>query len=139
MRRPRLVIADDNPRIMKAVSTLLEDSFEIVGNAMDGEAALNAVLDLNPDVLVADLSMPVMTGLELAACLRQLNHRVRVVLLTVQEDLGCARSIEAAGLHGYVFKRRAAIDLIPAIELALSGGRFASHAPDNEYCRIAEA
>ena len=87
MRRPRLVIADDDTRLLSIVSSLLEQFFEIAGSATDGEAALNAVLDIDPDVLVVDLSMPIMNGVEVAKCLRQLNHRVRVVLLTVLEGL----------------------------------------------------
>ncbi len=139
MRRPRLVIADDNPALLQIVCDLLEDSFEVAGNAEDGEAALNAVLHLNADVLVLDLSMPVMSGLDVASYLRRVNHPVRIVLLTVHEDLGWVRNVDATGIHGYVFKRRAATDLVPAIEHALKGRRFASPAFDSEVFRAVDA
>ncbi len=137
MRRPRLVIADDNPDLLRVVADLLRHAFEVVATVMDGEAALQAVMTLDPDVLVIDLSMPAMDGLEAADCVRQLNRRVRIVLLTVQEDLCCDPRI--AAVHGYVFKRRAAADLVPAIELALAGGRFASPSHDGRRCQVADA
>jgi DNA-binding NarL/FixJ family response regulator len=130
MRRPRLIIADDNPHVLRAVCGLLEDTFDIAGHAMDGEAALNAVLDLDPDVLVVDLSMPLMNGLEVASYLRRLNHRVRTVLLTLHEDLAGVACVDAVGVHAYVIKRRAATDLVPAIEQALSSSRRAAHAAE---------
>ena len=134
MRRPRLVIADDDTRLLSIVSSLLEQFFEIAGSATDGEAALNAVLDIDPDVLVVDLSMPIMNGVEVAKCLRQLNHRVRVVLLTVLEGLEDVLRDERFGIHGYVFKRRVGTDLVPAIEQALNGERFSSLVCDTTRC-----
>jgi DNA-binding NarL/FixJ family response regulator len=124
MRRPRVVIADDHPNVLRAVSKLLEESFVIVARAMDGAAALDAVLDLNPDVLVVDLAMPIKNGLEVARCLRRLHSRVRVVLLTVYDEIDCSPNA-ATGIHRYVAKHRAATDLVPAIELALRDARFA--------------
>jgi DNA-binding NarL/FixJ family response regulator len=118
MRRPRVVIADDHPDVLRAVSKLLEESFEIVARAMDGASAVAAVIELNPDVLVVDLSMPVKNGLEVARSLRRLNSRVRVVLLTVHDEIDCSPNA-TDGIHGYVAKHRAAVDLIPAIELVL--------------------
>ena len=124
MRRPRLVIADDHPDVLRAVCALLEEPFEIVARAMDGAAALDAVLELNPDVLVVDLVMPIKNGLEVARCLRRLNGRVRVVLLTVHDEIDCSPNA-ATGIHKYVAKHRAAVDLVPAIELALRDAQFA--------------
>ena len=134
MRRPRLVIADDDTRLLNIVSSLLEQFFEIAGSATDGEAAVDAVIDSDPDVLVVDLSMPLMTGVEVAKCLRQLNHRVRVVLLTVHEGLQDVLRDERFGIHGYVFKRRVGTDLVPAIERVLNGEQFSSRAFDTARC-----
>ena len=134
MRRPRLVIADDDTRLLNIVSSLLEQFFEVAGSATDGEAALNAVLDIDPDVLVVDLSMPIMNGVVVAKCLRQLNHRVRVVLLTVHEGLEDVLRDERFGIHGYVFKRRVGTDLVPAIKQALNGERFSSLVCDTTRC-----
>ena len=139
MRRPRLILADDNPHLLRVIRGLLEETFEVVASAADGDAALRAVLDLNPDVLVVDQAMPRMTGLEVAARLQRLGHRVRIVLFTVQEDLGCVRRLETRGVHGYVFKRRVATDLVPAIELVLAGGLFVSREVGREDCRLAQA
>ena len=93
-----------------------------------------AWLDIDPDVLVVDLSMPIMNGVEVAKCLRQLNHRVRVVLFTVHEGLEDVLRDERFGIHGYVFKRRVGTDLVPAIEQALNGERFSSLACDTTRC-----
>ncbi len=128
--RPRLVLADDNPQFMTAVALLLNRSFEIVGTATDGAAALKVVLEMDPDVLVVDLSMPLMTGLEVARQLQRVHHRARIVLLTVLEDRDLMRACGAAGIQGYVIKRRAATDLVRAVEAATTGQRFASPASE---------
>src|SRR4051794_7110260 len=106
MSRPRVLIVDDNIRVIDLVSRHLREEFEIVGTARDGAAGLAAALDLQPDLIVSDLSMPILSGLELASRLREMNHRARVVILTVHRDADLARIAREKGAVGYVLKDR---------------------------------
>jgi DNA-binding NarL/FixJ family response regulator len=128
MSRPRVLIVDDNIRVIDLVSRHLREEFEIVGTALDGAAGLAAALDLQPDLIVSDLSMPIMSGLELASRLREVNHRARVVILTVHRDADLARIAREKGALGYVLKDRVRTDLAEALRRALRGRPYLSPA-----------
>jgi DNA-binding NarL/FixJ family response regulator len=120
MTRARILLADDNASMLERVASLLSAEFEIVAMVRDGQAALEAIARLKPDVAVLDVSMPVMTGLEAAAALARTEQPPRVVFLTIHEDeefVGAARRVGAAG---YVLKREMFHALIPAVADALS-------------------
>ena len=122
----RVLVADDNARILKAVSALLGNSFDVVDLVADGRAALQAALKLDPDLIVLDVSMPGMSGIEVARELTRRRSKARVVFLTVHEDAEILASCLAAGGLGYVVKELMGSDLIPAINEALAGREFVS-------------
>lgn len=98
----------------------------VVGTASNGPAALDAVIALRPDVVVLDISMPGMTGLEVASALRDLGSHAAVVFLTVHDDRDFIAAAQEAGGTGYVIKRRLASDLIVAVQEAIAGRPFVS-------------
>lgn len=124
--RTRVVLVDDNPAMLSAVTQLLRNSYVVAGAFLDGESALQEWTNLCPDVLVLDISMGGLSGLEVAENLQVLGSRAKIVFLTVYEDSEYVTSAFAAGASAYVFKSRIATDLIPAIDKARSGGTFVS-------------
>ncbi len=124
--RTRLVVADDNPRVFEQLMLMLDREFEVVAYAGTGREAIDAALRLSPDVLVLDISMPVLSGLRAAEQLRDQGCRFPVVFLTVHEDEEYVRAARDAGALGYVLKSRMASDLVPAIKAALDGHTFVS-------------
>ncbi len=126
MNRPRVLLADDHEGMLDRVKRLLEKEFQVVGTVGDGQAALEAVAELRPDVLILDISMPVLDGLQAALRLKQKKSKVKIVFLTVHEDPDFARAALAMGALGYVVKPRLATDLLVAIKEALAGRSFVS-------------
>jgi DNA-binding NarL/FixJ family response regulator len=123
----RVLLADDNVQILEYVRRFLStDSCEIVGAVTDGQAAVVAAAELQPEVVVLDLSMPVLNGIEAAKRILEAKPSARIVLLTVEKDSDACRTALDAGACGYVLKTRLTSDLPPAIELARYGGRFVS-------------
>lgn len=112
--------------MLAVVAQLLETIFDVVGMVGDGESLLEAASDLQPDVLVLDISMPVITGIEAARRLKKSGNAARIVFLTVHEDPDFVRASLAAGAFGYVVKPRVATDLVVAIREALAGRIFIS-------------
>ena len=126
MSRASVLLADDHEPFLAVERRLLEPEFEVVEPVRDGRAAVEAAARLTPDLLVLDLSMPVMDGIEAARSLRASGSRVRIVFLTVHGDPDYVRAAFAAGALGYVVKCRLASDLLPALRDALAGRQFVS-------------
>jgi DNA-binding NarL/FixJ family response regulator len=126
MIRTRVIIADDLPPLLFTVASLLEDTFDVVAMEVDGRAALSAAIKLKPELLVLDISMPVLSGIEVAQELKRLGNPAKIVFLTVHEDADILRTCHDAGGLGYVIKLRLDSDLIPAMEEALVGRQFTS-------------
>ena len=126
MSRIRVLLADDHERVLEYVREFLSTEFEIVAAVTDGKTALDAAAHLRPDVVVLDISMPVLTGLQVARLLQDVDSRVKIVFLTVDKDPDTCRAAIETGAVGYVLKARLVTDLIPAIKLATEGGRFIS-------------
>jgi DNA-binding NarL/FixJ family response regulator len=122
--RPRVLLADDHPNVLEIVRVLLESSYDVVGTAADGQAVLDAVELLQPDVVVLDISMPVMSGIEAAR--RLAKNGPRVVFLSVHLDETLVDVALAAGGRACVHKAHAAEDLLPAIREVLEGRVFIS-------------
>lgn len=135
MRFPRILLADDAPGVIKVVSQLLHDHFYVVGSAQNGKQALDAAAHLSPDIVVLDISMPVLNGIQVAEHLRDSGSTARVVFLTVNEDQDYIDAAFSAGAYGYVLKSRIALDLIPAIQRALQGYKFTSLPPSASAVR----
>jgi DNA-binding NarL/FixJ family response regulator len=121
-----VLLADDHQWILDEASKLLESSFEVVGYAQNGQAALDLVESKHPDVLVTDINMPELDGIRLVQQLRAINSQVRVVFLTVEEDPEYVSAAFRLGAHAYVVKRRMNCDLTRAVEEVLAGRRFVS-------------
>jgi DNA-binding NarL/FixJ family response regulator len=126
MASPRVLLADDMPEMVESVTQLLRRDFDVVGYAENGEEAIEAIADLNPDLLVLDISMPVLNGIQVASLLRESGSSVRLIFLTVHEDPDYIEAAFSVGASGYVFKSRVATDLIPAVEGVLRGRKFTS-------------
>ncbi len=122
----RVLLADDHGAMLDTVERLVAREFDVVGTVADGQTALECTERLQPDVLVTDISMPGMSGIELVRLLTAANSVVRVVILTVHENADYLRESLAAGALGYVVKSKIASDLVDAIEAAYAGRRFAS-------------
>jgi DNA-binding NarL/FixJ family response regulator len=123
---PRVLLADDHPKMLEQVAQLLARESEIVGAVENGEQLIAAALSLDPDVIVLDISMPVLNGIEAARHLQKSCSRAKVIFLTMQEDDAFVAAAVLAGALGYVLKRRISIDLIPAIRQVLQGQVFVS-------------
>ena len=132
MTGKRVVLADDLTPVLSTVAKLLNGSFEIVGMVSDGVSALEATLTLDPDVAVLDISMPGMSGIEVARELKKRGSSAKIVFLTVHEDSDILATCRAAGGLGYVVKVLMETDLIPAINEALAGREFVSHFPSQQ-------
>jgi DNA-binding NarL/FixJ family response regulator len=124
--RIRVLLADDNEEILDRVTTLLAADCDVVGAVRDGRQALEAVQDLKPDVLVLDISMPVMNGIETAHLLKEAGAKVRIIFLTVHDDPNFAKEALETGALGYVLKPRIASDLMAAINEVHAGRTFVS-------------
>jgi DNA-binding NarL/FixJ family response regulator len=122
----RILLADDHPQLLERVTALLRSSFNVVGTAHNGAELVAEAMRLDPDVIVADISMPVLTGIEAAHELHEAGSRARFVFLTVHSEDEFLRACMAEGALGYVVKSRMRTDLIPAIQAALSGQSYVS-------------
>jgi DNA-binding NarL/FixJ family response regulator len=130
MSRARVLLADDHQAIIERVTQLLTPDFEIVGTAGDGQAALDGAAALKPDVVVLDISMPAVSGLDVANQLLQASEPPRIVFVTMHMDREFIAAAKRLGASGYVLKRNVGVDLIPALKLALEGGRAFPEFPD---------
>jgi DNA-binding NarL/FixJ family response regulator len=123
---PRVLLVDDNETILERATATLSPAFEIVGAVKNGPAALEAVSALRPDVVVLDISMPGMSGLEVAGRLRRSGSVVPIVFLTIHDDEELVQAAQAAGGIGYVSKTMLPSDLIFAVNEACAGRRYVS-------------
>src|SRR5262249_44067339 len=124
--RARILVADDHQSLLDRVVSILHDEFDIVGTVTDGTALVQAEADLSPDVVVIDISMPGMSGLEAASCIRRRGSRPAVVCLTAHQEPEIVEAALRSGVLGYVTKTSLAQDLVPAVRSVLGGRRFVS-------------
>jgi len=123
---PRVVLVDDSVEIVEHVAGMLGKDFEIVGKFYDGESVLRELSRLKPNVIVLDISMGKLSGIEVAQRLRHSTCSARIVFLSVHDSSEFVSAALAAGASGYVFKSRLGVDLIPAIVAVCSGNLFVS-------------
>jgi DNA-binding NarL/FixJ family response regulator len=123
---PRVLIADDHQSLLKAESALLSPYFDVVGTAADGAALVSEACRLHPDVIVTDVSMPILNGIDAVYKLRELGSTAKFVFVTVQSEREFVEACMEAGALGYVQKVCLKHDLVPAIEAALAGRSYIS-------------
>jgi DNA-binding NarL/FixJ family response regulator len=123
-RRPRILLADDHTMLLDAFRRLLEPRCEIVDTACDGHALLDLAASTGPDVIVLDISMPRLNGMDACAQLRRKMSGMRFVFLTVNEDPDIAAEAIRLGASGYLLKSSASVELFTAIEQALAGKTY---------------
>jgi DNA-binding NarL/FixJ family response regulator len=124
MSLPRVILADDHTILLEALRKLLEPHCEIVSTVADGRTLLETAALLKPDVIVADISMPLINGLDTGARLKEVLPRMKLVFLTMNEDPDLAVEALRCGASGYLLKTSAASELIRAIQLVLKGKSY---------------
>ena len=124
MKQARVLLADDHVLVAEALKVLLAEEFDLVGVVEDGRALVKAAQELQPDVIVADISMPHLNGLEALPRVKIVAPSAHVVFLTMHRDVAYARRALEAGASGFVLKHSAPAELILAIRSALQGRTF---------------
>ncbi len=124
MKRPRILLADDHRMVAEGLRSLLAADFELVAVVEDGRALIEAAQRLRPDVIVADITMPQLNGLDALAALKKQNPEVKVVFLTMHRDVAYARRALDEGALGFVLKHSAPAELVLAIRAALDGKTY---------------
>jgi len=123
-QRLRVLLADDHLMVAEALKSLLAPEFDLVGVVQDGRAMVEAAATLRPDVIVADITMPHLNGIDALILLRQRGDRVPVVFLTMHRDANFARRALDAGASGFVLKHSAPAELLLAVRAALEGKTY---------------
>lgn len=137
MSRPRVLLADDHRLVSEGLKSLLTEDFDIVGMVEDGRALVASAKELHPDVIVADISMPHLNGIDAIAQLKKNNASVKVILLTMHQDPAYARRALEAGAVGFVVKHSAPAEIVMAIHAALKGQTFITPALASDVLRQA--
>src|SRR5581483_11885734 len=128
MARPRLLLVDDHELLLDGLRKLLETDFEIVGTAADGRAAVSAFEEFHPDLLLLDIALPLLNGIEAARQIRRTSPSARILFLTMQTDRIYVEEAFRAGAAGYVIKQGGARELVEAIRSVLRGRYYVSPA-----------
>jgi len=124
MKKPRVLLADDHKIVIEGLRSLLEDEFEILGHVEDGRALVEQTSTLHPDVIVADISMPLLNGIEAARQIKKIDENIKIVFLTMHQDATYAANAFEAGASGFVLKHSASSELIRAIHEAIKGRTY---------------
>ena len=125
-RRPRILLADDYAPIITAIRGLLEPAWEVVGSVSDGRELIPAALSLEPDVLIVDLLLPELNGLEACRAIMRAKPTSRIVLITAAGDPDLIQPVFDAGASAFVRKELMVDDLPAALETVLAGGTYCS-------------
>jgi DNA-binding NarL/FixJ family response regulator len=124
MKRPRILLGDDHAIVLDGLRRILEPHCDIVGSAEDGRALVAAAEKLRPELVVADISMPLLNGIEAARQIRKAHPQTKVIFLTMHPDATYATEAFRAGASGYVLKNSAASELVTAIQEVLKGRTY---------------
>jgi DNA-binding NarL/FixJ family response regulator len=138
MYRPRVLLAEDHAETAVRLRKLLRADFDVIASVEDGDTLVNAAERLSPDVIVTDIAMPGVDGIEAITQIRRHNPNARIVLVTVHAELMLVEAGLAAGALGYILKDTAGDELVPAVRAALLGHQYVSRELDG-FDRGAEA
>lgn len=136
MSLPRVLIVDDHQVVAEGLVRLLSDGFEIVSTINDGRLVLDAVSQFTPDVILLDISMPHVSGLEAMRQLRQLGVESKAIVLTMHADPSLAVEALKAGASGFVLKESSGEELLTALEVVLAGGTYLDSALTKEVVTL---
>ncbi len=124
--RPRIFLADDHSQLLEAESDLLRPHFDIVGTATDGDALVSEALRLKPDVIIVDITMPILNGLEAVQKLLQSGSTAKIIFLTIHSSQEFVKACLEVGARGFVSKSKMKAHLIPAIYAVLDDSPYIS-------------
>ena len=124
MTRPRVLLADDHVLVLEGLAKLLEDRYELVAKVQDGRTLVRVAQELQPDILIVDISLPHLNGLDAAKQIVKLNPKAKIIFLTMHAEPAYAREAFQLGASGFLLKRSAAGELAQAIDAALKGQIF---------------
>ena len=130
MKRATVLLADDHAIVVEGLRRVLETEYQVIGVVADGLALVEAAEKLSPDVIVADISMPLLNGIEAAREIRTVNQRIKIVFLSMHPDVVYVSEALQAGGSAYVLKSSAGVEILKAIGEALQGRTFVSPAID---------
>jgi DNA-binding NarL/FixJ family response regulator len=126
--RPRILIADDHNLVAELCKRLLEPEFDVVGTVSNGRALVRAAAELKPDVVVVDVAMPVLNGLDAGRQVKEALPAVKLIYLTMNPDVEVAAEAFRRGAHGYLLKTCAAAEMVTAVREVLRGKSYMSPA-----------
>jgi DNA-binding NarL/FixJ family response regulator len=126
MKRPKVLLADDHAMVAEGLANILKSDFDLVGTVSNGRELVATATDIAPDVIVVDISMPSLNGLEAVRQLKKAENRAKIVFLTMHADADMATEAFRSGASGYVLKHSAGGELIEAIRAALDGRVYLS-------------
>jgi DNA-binding NarL/FixJ family response regulator len=126
MKRPRILLADDHVLVAEALRGMLASVYDVVGTVSDGRSLLDAAMTLKPDLIVVDIGMPQLNGLDATRQIKRLLPNVKVIILTQNEESGLVVEAFQAGATGYLLKHSAPKELLQAIEEVLKGASYLS-------------
>jgi DNA-binding NarL/FixJ family response regulator len=121
MKKPRLLLADDHTLVLEGLKRILDEEFELVGAAENGREALRMAVDLKPDVILLDISMPLLNGIDVARQLTKTSLAVKIIFITMHSDSDYVSEAFRAGASGYLLKRSAASELVTAVHEVMKG------------------
>lgn len=124
MAKPRVLLADDHSLVLEGFRRILEDQCELVGMVEDGRALLEAAQKVGPDIVILDVSMPLLNGIDAAMKLKKVQPSVKIIFVTMHSDADYVRSAFEAGASGYLLKRSAVDELEHAIRTVWSGHTY---------------
>ncbi len=121
MKKYRVLLADDHKIILEGLKNILEQEFELIGTVENGRDLVEKAIKLQPDVIVVDISMPLLNGIEAVRQIKRTNEQIKVIFLTMHLDVSYATMAFEIGASGYVLKNSASRELITAIHEAIKG------------------
>src|SRR5262249_53749194 len=134
--KARILLADDHTLVAEAFKRLLEPEFEVVGTVGDGRALLREAPELRPDVVLVDLNMPLLNGLDASEQLKQLLPRTKIIVLTMNEDAEIAHETLHRWASGYLLKKSAGSELLKAVREVLNGAKYVTPALENQLAEL---
>jgi DNA-binding NarL/FixJ family response regulator len=135
MSRPKILLADDHKMFAQGLASLLQDEFELLATVEDGQALVDAAVLLEPDIIIVDISMPILNGFDAVRRLKKKGVLARIIFLTMHADNALVTEAIRCGASGYVLKQSAGEELLSAIRQVFEGGTFFPTLVDQEVDR----